>query len=77
MHKKGRLGSPEGVSHFGVIAEANHQEFSDMCMITPIWLSRGTGATGNRNPPDTAKEIEQRTWQFVLSVLNKKDEASV
>jgi hypothetical protein len=62
MHENGRLGAAEGVSAFGVVLASHHQEFSDMCMITPLWLARGTGATGTRNPLETAHEIEKRTW---------------
>jgi hypothetical protein len=74
MHENGRLGAAEGVSAFGVVQECHHQEFSDMCMITPLWLSRGTGATGTRNPLETAHEIEKRTWDFVSSVLSRHEE---
>lgn len=69
MHQKGRFGNPGGIFDYGVVQDAFHQEFSDMCMLTPVWLARGTGVTGNRNPLDTAREIEERTWKFVSSVL--------
>lgn len=71
MHQKGLLGQKGGVSHFAVVEEAVHNEFSDMCMLTPLWLARGTGATGPRNPLETAREIEEHTWKFVSSVLHK------
>lgn len=69
MHKKGSLGPAEGVVEYGVIQEANHNEFSDMCMMTPLWLARGVGVAGNRHPVETAREIEEKTWKFVSSVL--------
>ena len=72
MHQKGRLGLAGGLSDFAVIKEAYHNEFSDMCMLTPLWLARGTGVTGPRNPLETAKEIEERTWKFVSSILRSK-----
>ena len=71
MHQKGRLGPKQGVATFAVIEAAHHQEFSDMCMITPLWLARGTGVTGTRNPLDTARDIEEQTWKFVDAVLSK------
>lgn len=71
MHQKGRLGPTEGVVEYGVIQEANHNEFSDMCMMTPLWLARGVGVAGNRHPLETAREIEKRTWNFVSSVLGR------
>eukprot|EP00797_Seminavis_robusta_P023670 Sro390_g132960.2 (483) ;mRNA; r:58774-60222 len=71
MFAKGRLGTPDqGVVDFGVIDQANHNEFSDMCMITPLWLARGSGVTGARNPLETAHEIEKRTWKFISSVIS-------
>jgi hypothetical protein len=73
MHQKGRLGPPDGLSDFGVIQDAVHSEFSDMCMLTPLWLARGAGATGPRNPLETAREIEERTWKFLSSVLQKSN----
>ena len=72
MHEKGRLGPADGVTGFAVVQEAVHNEFSDMCMITPLWLGRGIGATGGRNPLETAREIEEHTWKFVNSVLQKE-----
>jgi len=83
MHQKGRFGSRSGakkknegtiISHFAIIEQASHHGFSDMCMITPLWLGRGTGVTGTRNPIETAKDIEVLTWNFVSSVLKKKNE---
>jgi len=37
MHEGGRLGPKDGVSHFSFIGEAHHNEFSDTCMLTPMW----------------------------------------
>ena len=36
-------------------------------MLTPIWLARGVGATGSRNPLDTAKDIRDKTLSFLMS----------
>jgi hypothetical protein len=68
MHEKGLLGK-NGMSDYAVIHKAHHNEFSDMCMLTALWLARGSGITGTRNPIETAFEIENRTWKFVSSVL--------
>lgn len=72
MNEKGQLGSQESISHFAFVQDAHHQEFSDMCMLTPLKVARATGATGKRDPSDTAREIEERTWEFVTAVMNKK-----
>lgn len=74
MHQKGRLGTPKGVAHYAIIEAARHSEFSDTSMLTPLWLGRGIGLAGKRNPLETAREIEERTWKFVSSVLNHKKE---
>lgn len=50
---------------FAVIAAMKHNEFSDMCMLTPLWLARGVGVTGERNPIDTAREVHDRTRVFL------------
>lgn len=73
MHQKGRFGPEQGVTAFSVVRDAHHNEFSDMCMLTPLWLARGTGVTNEkRNPLETAKEIEEQTWKFVDAVLQKR-----
>jgi hypothetical protein len=57
MYDKGLLGRTDNKnSHmeYKIIKEAHHNEFSDMCMLTPLWLARSTGVTGTRNPIDTA-----------------------
>ena len=71
MYQKGRLGPAAGVTGFAVVQDGFHNEFSDMCMLTPLWLARGTGVTGPRNPLETAREIEEHTWKFVSAVLQK------
>ena len=71
MHRGGRLGKVGTVAEFGVIPGAHHTEFSDTCMITPVWLSRSTGVSGQRNPLHTASEIKGWTSTFLESVRNK------
>lgn len=70
MHQKGYLG-PE-TSQFGIIEGAHHTEFSDTCLLTPLWLARSVGVTGQRNPRDTAEEIKYRTVDFINTVRSKK-----
>jgi hypothetical protein len=65
MHDRSRLGPKGGVSRVGVIDQAYHQEFSDACMLTPLWLARAVGLTGPRNPLDTAKQIHVETVNFL------------
>ena len=62
----------DGASDFGVIKEAKHQEFSDTCMLTPLWLARATGLTGVRNPNETAEEIAARTVEFLEAIRKKR-----
>jgi len=68
MHRHGRLGPKGGPSALAVIGQAHHTEFSDTCMLTPLWLARATGITGQRNPLESAKEIHERTQAFVDTV---------
>ena len=37
MYKHRRLGPQGGVAHFSYIDGAHHNEFSDTCMLTPLW----------------------------------------
>lgn len=71
IHKQGRLGPEKGVAHFSFIQDAHHNEFSDTCILTPIWLARSVGATGKRNPIDTAQEIHNRTISFLLETWTR------
>ena len=50
LHARQALGPTGGTSDVGVISKSKHQEFSDTCMLTPTWLARATGLTGERNP---------------------------
>jgi pimeloyl-ACP methyl ester carboxylesterase len=72
MRQKGRLGPKDGSSDYAIIKDAHHNEFSDTCMLTPLWLAREVGVTGKRNPHSTAKEIEERTRAFLDAVHRDK-----
>ena len=68
MYERGQFGPRDiatNVSHVGVIDQAYHNEFSDTCMITPLWLARASKITGSRNPIDTAYEIHERSLNFL------------
>jgi pimeloyl-ACP methyl ester carboxylesterase len=65
MHLAGRLGRKNGNSTFSAVKGAHHTEFSDISILTPLWLARATGITGQRSPLDTAKEIAQETRAFI------------
>lgn len=58
---------------YGYVADSFHQEFSDTCALTPLWIARPIGATGKRNPLDTLDEIAERTLQFVHSSRSKQN----
>lgn len=68
MADRNVLGREGGVSRFGIIDQAHHQEFSDACMITPLWLAREVGLTGPRNPLETAQEIHFETLSFLRAL---------
>jgi pimeloyl-ACP methyl ester carboxylesterase len=68
MHDRKVFGRTGGVSRVAIIDRAHHQEFSDACMITPLWLAREIGLTGPRNPLDTAREIHLETLDFLRSM---------
>jgi pimeloyl-ACP methyl ester carboxylesterase len=65
LHRNVRLGKTNGISSHGVVKDSTHTEFSDTCMLTPLWLARPVGLTGPRNPIDTALEIAERTRSFL------------
>lgn len=71
MYARNRLGPDLGVSVAKTIQDASHNEFSDTCMLTPLWLARSTGITGKRNPVETAKEIHEITKTFLESVRHR------
>lgn len=68
LHATGRLGRKGGVSEFKVIHGATHSEFSDTCLLTPVWLGRVTGVTGRGNPVETAHAIKSITQSFLNKV---------
>lgn len=68
MKKRGVLGPKDGTCEFGVVSKAQHNEFSDTCVMTPLWLARAVGVTGPRNPLDTAEEIALRTKSFLDTI---------
>ena len=72
---RGQLGPKvKNKSVCGFVHNANHSEFSDSCMKTPLWLARATGMTGCRNPHETSEEIADRTLDFFHQVEYKKKE---
>lgn len=52
-------------AEFAILDGANHNEFSDMCFLTPLWLARALKVTGNRNPIHTADEVADRSLAFL------------
>lgn len=71
LYSRNRLGPNQGDSIAKTIPDISHNEFSDTCMLTPLWLARSTGITGKRNPVETAKEIHEITKTFLESVRNR------
>jgi pimeloyl-ACP methyl ester carboxylesterase len=65
MYEMGRIGKNRHISYHGVVNQSHHNEFSDTCMLTPLWLARAVGLTGKRNPVDTATEIASITRTFL------------
>lgn len=72
MHERGVVGRSGGVSRVDIVDGAHHNEFSDTCMLTPLWLARSSGLTGSRNPLDTALEIHMRTVDFLEDLRQKQ-----
>ena len=71
MYERGQFGPPNGSSKVAVIAGAHHNEFSDTCLLTPVWLARATGITGQRSPIETAEEIHSHTISFLTKVISR------
>jgi hypothetical protein len=69
MYQHGKLSD---MSEVGKVKGAHHSEFSDMCMMTPLWLARAVGVTGTRNPHETGSEIRHRTLAFLEKVRSKR-----
>lgn len=67
MYARRQFGPPNGSSRVAVIEGAHHNEFSDTCLLTPVWLARATGITGKRSPIETAEEIHSHTISFLKS----------
>ena len=56
-----------------IIKDAHHQEFADVCMLTPLWLGRATKLTNEqRNPINTAEEIHEKTISFLKDVEKQR-----
>jgi len=70
--ERGLMGPKGGISKVKVIPGAFHQEFSDTCMLTPVWLARASNLTGSRNPLDTAREIHEATLEFLNSFRERQ-----
>ena len=62
LFRHGLLGKD---AEFAILDGANHNEFSDMCMLTPLWLARALNVTGSRNPIHTAAEVADRSLAFL------------
>lgn len=69
MFERKVFGSAGGVSKVKVIRDMHHNEFSDSCMLTPLWLARATKITGPRNPLDTALEAHEETLAFLKAAV--------
>lgn len=65
MSERNLLGNGSTKFQVQVIDGAKHNEFSDTSMMTPTWLARATGLTGDRNPLHTAWDIRRATWEFL------------
>lgn len=68
---------PLSSSDVAFVYKAHHSEFSDSCMMMPLWLGRTTGMTGLRNPHDTAEEIGERTLHFLRDTRNKREKMAM
>jgi hypothetical protein len=73
MQQRGMFGRKQGgISRVEVVDSAHHIEFSDMAMLTPTWLARGVGMTGEKSPLESAKDIHMRTLNFLKEVRGQE-----
>lgn len=74
MHSEGILGRAGGLSDYGCIGDGSrHQEFSDLCALTPLWLAHLLTFTGTKKHPiDTLEESLERTVDFINRVQASK-----
>ena len=70
MFQNGLLGRD---GHHAILDEIHHNEFSDMCFLTPIWLTRALKMTGRRNPIDNVAEVVHRSLAFLESQSSVPD----
>ncbi|CAJ1950558.1 unnamed protein product [Cylindrotheca closterium] len=71
MSARNLLGNGSTKFQVQVIDGATHNEFSDTSMMTPTWLARATGLTGERPPMDTAWDVRKATWEFLKDLRVK------
>lgn len=73
MQARGTFGDSRGnkVARVAVIDSAHHNEFSDISMLTPTWLARVSGITGQKSPIETAQDIHNMTLAFLLEVQER------
>lgn len=74
LFRHGLLGQD---ADFAVLDGANHNEFSDMCFLTPLWLARALKVTGSRNPIHTADEVADRSLAFLEAFQKSAPSVSV
>ena len=73
LSRQGNFGPDGGSSTVQIIKDAHHQEFADVCMLTPLWLGRATKLTNEqRNPINTAEEIHEKTISFLEDVEKQR-----
>lgn len=73
MFERAEIGRNNGVSKVMTVPGAYHNCFCDVCMLTPLWLSRATGMTGDRCPIDTALHIHKETLSFLNAVRSRQN----
>lgn len=69
MYTKGQLGnnslSKSNNSNYDTIKDSKHQHFSDVNLITPNWLNKKIGLTGNRCSYDILDELMNKMLCFM------------
>lgn len=78
MYEMKRFGNAQNnsLSNVQIIPYCCHNEFSDTCMLTPLWLAQAIQLTGSNHPISTSIDISYRTIQFIQNVIllnNKKN----
>ena len=75
MFRRGQLvpAMKSNLSNCSFVYGSSHSDFSDVFMISPVWLAKAVGVAGGRSPHETAEEIADHTFHFLNEVMKKQE----